>query len=175
MEVIREILNKIDKGKFHIKPITTDGCGKLRRKCDGYVTDLFNRGSDVVFVFHDSDTGEESKIVELRKDLTAKVMAAKPRGRACIVIPIQEIEAWLLADEDAINGSFSKLSIKAYPNPEAVDSPKETIERLSKGANSKPRYTNTTHNRKIAARLDLDKVYKKCPSFAPFYDVVSSL
>jgi hypothetical protein len=136
------------------------------------VTQLFQWGAKVVFVFHDLDRANSD---ELRKTLTEKIGASKTRGRACIIIPIEEIEAWLLADEDAINKSFSRPFISEIASPERIKSPKEFIERKSKAANGKPRYVHTVHNHKIAEKLNLDKVYSKCPSFRPFHDVISSL
>jgi hypothetical protein len=175
IQVVKQLINKINPSKFGFSQFKTDGCGRLRNKCDKYVAALFDKGSDMVFVFHDADTDDNDRLRILRRALSEKVLAAKPRGRACIIIPIQEIEAWLLADEEAINSSFSKLTVKPVSNPEQVKSPKEFIERLSRGANSKPRYSNTTHNNKIAAKLNLRKVYEKCPSYRPFHDIIFSL
>lgn len=171
VEVIKEIIKNIRKIKCSYKAFAPEGCSKVRDKCTKYVTQLFEWGADLVLVFHDLD---RRKIEELRKDLTSRVNAA-PKCRLCIIIPVEEIEAWFLADENAINNSFLRPCIlKGVPSPEKIVDPKGFITRKSR-IHGKPRYSNTTHNGKIASKLDLSKVYIKCPSYRPFHDAITSL
>jgi hypothetical protein len=41
-----------------------------------------------------------------------------------IVVPVQELESWILADDEAITKTISSLSIGIVKQPENIDSPK---------------------------------------------------
>jgi hypothetical protein len=90
----------------------------------------------------------------------------------CVLIPVQEIEAWILADIQAVTKIFSGWLPDEIHNPEAIPSPKEHLEALSRQANRRPRYSHAVHNPRVAQHLDLEKVYRKCPSFRPLKDFV---
>ena len=91
----------------------------------------------------------------------------------CIIVPVQEIEAWILADIEAVTRVFPSWLPAAFAgNPELIDDPKEHLERLSKATNKKPIYHHSTHNRVVAEHLNLNKVRQRCPSFQPLVDFV---
>jgi hypothetical protein len=92
----------------------------------------------------------------------------------CIVVPVQEIEAWVIADEDAIRRVIPTLSIKAVPSPESVGSPKEWLQKESKSGRSKPLYVPTIHNPRVVEHIDLEKLERKCPAFRPLKQFVVS-
>ncbi|MBI5695139.1 MAG: DUF4276 family protein [Nitrospirae bacterium] len=176
VEVVKALIGKITNTKFGIYKVLAKSSGNITTKCIRWIKYLVDiKDSNIVLIVRDSDTGDYKKVNEIRSELEAKAIAAQQKRKVSIIIPVQEIEAWLLADEKAIGGTFSSIAIKPYLHPETIPNPKEEIVRQTKGTNSKSPYSNKTHNKLIAEKLDLDKVYKKCPSFAPFYDVVSSL
>jgi hypothetical protein len=90
----------------------------------------------------------------------------------CVVIPVQELEAWILADIEAAKNIFTSWSPEPVRSPELIESPKEHIEKLSRDAKRKPRYSHATHNERMAKHIDLGKVHSACPSFRPLYDFV---
>jgi len=87
-----------------------------------------------------------------------------------ICIPVQELEAWLLSDPDAIRAA---LNLPVSPNikhpPETINSPKEHLGNLISRASKREKiYMNTVHNEKIAKHVSIDRLRAKCPSFLPF-------
>lgn len=101
-----------------------------------------------------------------------RLAIVKPCGlekSCCIVIPVQELEAWLLADLDAV-----RQVVKRFPparniaSPELINDPKERLERMNADPRGKRSYDHARHNEKVAAHLDLERVRLKCPSYRPF-------
>ena len=92
----------------------------------------------------------------------------RPSGLAqdcCIVIPVQELEAWILADIECASKIFTSWRPSPIENPEGIPDPKEHLEKLSRDSRQRPRYSHAIHNEKMAEHLDLDKVAQKCPAF----------
>jgi hypothetical protein len=170
VEVISLLLEKYTpKNRFAIRRFVGNGCGKLRNKCKTWTETLLKAGCEHVFVFHDLDRNDET---ELRSALQKKLPQHK-FPTALIVIPIEELEAWLLSDEEALRNVFSlKSTPKAYLNCELVRSPKEEIGRLVWTA-AKKRYLNTVHNQRIAEKMSLTKL-RRCTSFSPFDQYVTT-
>ena len=125
-------------------------------------------GVDVVFVHRDTDSPSdsevraaiESAIEELGDELSALVIP---------VVPIQELEAWLLLDETAIRavaGKPSKRMALDLPRPariEATSSPKEILQAalLTASDTTGRRYKDerrrfSEHRRTLLERLDVD-------------------
>ena len=65
--------------------------------------------------------------------------AFRGRRQLVIIIPVQELEAWILADAQAVT-KVSPGQPDDVQNPEAVVKPKEYLQRASRQANSRPRY-----------------------------------
>lgn len=111
---------------------------------------------------------DDKNITQLRIAIEAAIKPC-PITRYLICIPIQEYEAWLLSDPEAIKKVFG---LKKTPNikyhPETINSPKEylgdIVERFSDGYKY---YINTKHNKEISKYIDFSKV-QRCSSFQPF-------
>jgi hypothetical protein len=149
------------------------GCGELCRKAGSQIQILAKKGATHFIICHDSDGNEP-------REIKAKVEAAirekvRDDHDCCIVVPIQEIEAWMIADEHAIRRVIPTLSIKAVSNPESVESPKEWLIGESRKGRSRPLYVPTIHNPRVAEYIDLDVLAKKCPAFQPLKQFVSSI
>jgi hypothetical protein len=131
---------------------------------------LRNLGCKWFVVSYDADgTDWEPR----RDEILARVV--KPAGvePCCVVVPVQEIEAWILADIECATKVFSGWRPDPIQYPENIADPKEYLERLSRDAKKRPRYSHATHNPRIAEHLDLDKVAQKCRSFRPLSDFMS--
>jgi len=157
VDVVTLILEKYAaKNLFSVKKFVGNGCGKLRNKCGAWAKNLVDSGCHHVMLFHDLDRSDEKT---LRATLEAKV-SAKDFPSSFIVIPTEELEAWLLADEVAIQKAFAlSKTPKRIADCEKVQSPKERI-----GTIDKKRYLNTVHNKKIAEHIQLDNI-RRCKSF----------
>jgi hypothetical protein len=92
---------------------------------------------------------------------------------SCIVIPVQELEAWIVADMAKVKRILKSFKPKAVANPEQVASPKELLRRLSQDMHGKSHYDHVAHNELIVPFLDWRIVYRKCPSFRPLYEFIA--
>src|ERR1043166_1036454 len=144
IDVLYELTSKVIRSNtFSFGRFVGHGCGKLRRKGGAWAQDLVDRGCSSVVIIHDLDNREE---LELRCVLEEQIRDLGVRN-SIVLIPIEEIEAWLLADSDALRSVFRMRRTPRVPaHPETIRGPKEYLGEIV-GRNSKTRYINTIHNR----------------------------
>lgn len=164
VEVVTEILSKyMPRNQFSVNHFVGNGCGKVKQKCDSWTKTLINRGCEHIFILHDLDKNNESN---LRKILEKKVHPNIFKN-SLIIIPIEELEAWLLSDSEAIKQVFSlPKAPKKITDCESIQSPKEYLENLVWKIGRK-RYLNTIHNKKISQFMSLENLVR-CSSFTIF-------
>ena len=165
VDVLSILLSKIDpKRVFSVRKFIGHGCGKLRHKCQSWAEQLAREGCGVVILLHDRDRED---VQQLRATLEANFLPC-PVKKHLIVIPVEELEAWLLSDQKALRAAFNlKKEPKCPNNPETVKSPKEKLAELIWRASGKnKRYINTIHNSRIAAHLQISTL-RKCAAFRP--------
>jgi len=163
VEVINEIIAKIATNSYGVKRFVGHGCGKLRAKARMWAENLYQRGCRLLIVVHDLDT---SSLNALREQILAAVTPC-PIPIYLVVIPIRELEAWLLADHQAIRAAFKiKASVPMIRNPEALIRPKEHLRNLVEQRLGKGSYVNTIHNKRIAEKSSVINL-RRCTSFRP--------
>jgi len=118
---------------------------------------------DRFIVCHDADGPDPEPKRQLVMQRIVRPSGLK-KG-CCVVVPVQELEAWILADIECVANVISSWRPQAVDNPEGIPSPKEYVEKLSHDSKRRPRYIHAVHNEKMALHLDLDKVAAKCPAF----------
>jgi hypothetical protein len=114
-------------------------------------------------VCHDADGPDPNEKCDLVME-----KSVKPSGLAkdcCIVIPVQELEAWILADIECGSKVFGWWRPAPIQNPEGIPKPKGHIERLCYSNKPRRRYNHAVDNERMARHLDLDKVARKCAEF----------
>lgn len=148
-----------------VKPKGFDGCGELLRK-GAKQLQLFQRlGFQRFIICYDADGPEPS---HRREQIIQRVVRPSGIGSHCVVVPVQEIEAWILADIEAVTQVFPSWRPRRVEEPpESIQNPKERLEWLSRASNKKPVYSHATHNPIVAKHLNLAVVRARCPSFAP--------
>jgi hypothetical protein len=163
VDVLKEITSRLLKPSVvGFKHFVGNGCGKLRRKCGSWATNLVTKGCPCIIVAHDLDDNEESS---LRLHLVEAIRPAKAKA-SVVLIPKREIEAWLLYDAKAIASAFRETkAFKPPGNPEDLEDPKRTLGDLVWNKYRK-NYLNTVHNAQIAKHANLS-LLKKSKSFAP--------
>ncbi len=148
-----------------------DGCGKLLKDGWKFLKTLPELGCTRFIIAHDADQRDTNKV---KRELIDKII--KPSGvktSICLLlVPVQEIEAWLLADIEAVSNIFKGWRPKPELNPESIVHAKEQLEKLGRLAGGRPRYLPATHNPQLAKHIDLTKVSKRCPSFRPLEEFV---
>jgi Domain of unknown function (DUF4276) len=161
VEVLEALTSKvISENSFAFKHFVGHGCGKLRSKCGAWANALLQRGCTCLVVLHDLDDRQEQ---ELRTSLEASISNVS-FSHSIVIIPIEELEAWLLCDAAALKHVFNMQRKPKVPaNPEDTPSPKEFLTQLI-ARHSKTKYLNTVHNHKIAAQMELSTL-TRCPSF----------
>ena len=171
VKVLEAITEKIiSKNSFSIKKMVGRGCAQLRRKCSRFARNLKDRDCSVLVVIHDLDRASEPALrQQLEKSIGETDFLAK-----IVLLPVEELEAWLLSDPEAIKLTFNMGRLPKIPvMTHTIPSPKEYLERLVR-QNSKSRYVNTIHNHKIARNLKLENIMR-CPSFCPYPSLLESI
>lgn len=164
IEVLYQLTCKvIDEKSFRFSKFVGHGCGKLRRKCRAWAQDLLIRGCTCLVIMHDLD---KKDVNGLRQQLE-KAIEHLRYDASLILIPIEELEAWLLCDAHALKCVFRmKQPPKIPKHPEQIVSPKEYLKSLVK-KNCKKNYINTIHNKMIASNMTIANL-QSCPSFSPY-------
>jgi len=154
----------VPERSFSFSKFIGHGCGKIRSKSGVWANNLIQRGCSHLVVMHDLDRGDE---VRLRSQLSRAVQHLEFK-LILIIIPIEELEAWLLHDAFALKNVFNMKETPKLPNqPEKIKSPKEYLRNLIRKHCGKY-YVNTIHNAKIATLIDITTL-ETCYSFAPYY------
>jgi hypothetical protein len=169
VEVIDVIISKSTAARYSTKSFVGHGCGKIRNKCHEWAENLRERGCRLLILVHDLDAGS---LRELRRAL-ANALGDSPLKPCVIIIPVREIEAWLLADPNAIRTALNiRDPIKRIRNPEGLPRPKEYLRDLIyRTSKKKITYLNTIHNAKIARAGQIAN-FRNCESFKPLQDFI---
>jgi hypothetical protein len=157
--------------RLSVKKKGYDGCGGLCAKGARDIKAWSMQGITRFVVCHDADSNPPSEIRE--KVLKAIVRPSGAEQQCCITVPVQEIEAWLIADEQAITAVIPSFRFKGHNQPETISSPKEWLIKRSEAENGKPLYSPKTFNAAVARRLRFDVVKGKCPSFRAFVECLN--
>jgi len=168
IDILYELTCKLaSENEFSFTKFVGHGCGKLRRKCTAWSHNLVKRGCSHLVVIHDFDSNDEHS---LREELEESVRGIAFTGHL-ILIPVYEIEAWLLSDPLALKQTFSMSKTPKVPaHPERVRDPKEHLRDIV-WKHCKKYYINTIHNRKIASEIRIERL-SVCPSFSSYPEFV---
>ena len=170
ISVLKSLIEKITKTPFSVEYFVGNGCGKIAGKCRSWAQNLSDSGCEYLLVVQDLD---DKKVNELRRDLTA-ALGVSPIAAHTIIIPVREIEAWLLADHTAISKALKLHGAKLVSNPEGIRDPKRHLaELVFRWSKNKRRYVNAIDNPKIAAECSPQNL-GRCPSFAVLRDFVAA-
>lgn len=164
-EVIELLARKIAKKKFAVRSMYGGGCGHILAKSRAWSQVLKAQGCTLLMVVCDLD---ENALADHRNALKGSLHPSAIAKHE-IVVPVKEIEAWLLADHAAITKALG-LPQKAnkQANPESVGDPKKRLfEIVRERSRKRTTYLNTVHNRQIAKEAELSNL-RRCKSFSPF-------
>jgi hypothetical protein len=156
--------------KIGFKQFVGRGCGKIMRKCRAWAEILVRQGCLWVVVVHDCDRNEERA---LRQKLEEAIAGVNTRA-SIVLIPVREIETWLLFDPNAIASAFREGKKPRLPgNPESLQDPKKILGEIVWKTYRK-QYLNTVHNEIIAKNLD-PQFLNRARSFKIYPPFVSTL
>lgn len=168
VEVLKLLAKKITGKTVSAAHFTGKGCGPLKKKTPGWCKSLTQKGCTKILLVHDLDRNDAAT---LRVTLE-EVLARSTTATQAVVIPREELEAWLLSDTSAITSVLNlPKPFKVVHHPENIDSPKEYIrDNVWSLSNKRTQYINSIHNRLIAEKIDVKSIQIKCPSFKDFAD-----
>jgi Domain of unknown function (DUF4276) len=106
--------------------------------------------------------------------LAQVIKKAQVPSETCALVPVQELEAWILADIEQVSEIIAAWRPSPITKPEGIASPKEHLRRLSRDpVTKKARYNEVRDNKRMASHLRLEIVHKKCKSFRPLVKFVA--
>jgi hypothetical protein len=124
---------------------------------------------DMVIVIQDAD-GRDAD--ELEQKMQSKIAGRPPFPVHCCAVR-QAMEAWLLADAEAIRivaeRRSKKGAVKSQRDPEELPNPKQALRELLEG--NKIPYTARV-GAEIAHEMNAQVVSNKCPRFRVFSELV---
>jgi hypothetical protein len=171
IEVMIKRISRQSKMRFAKKSF--DGCGNLLREGAKHLKNLAAAGVSQFIVCIDADGKEVSeRQAEVRTRIFDAASFKQEECNAAIVVPVQEIESWILANASAFNKPFPTWNLKDHKKPESIQDPKRVLEKSTQMHNGRPRYSPKTHNRVAAEHLDIGKLCEVCPSFKNFHAFV---
>ena len=165
VSVLKYLIQKIGPDKtFSLKKFVGYGCGKIIGKGLQWAKNLKDQGCTLLVVVHDLDRRD---LRQLSTELD-EAFKPSPIKKNVIVIPVREIEAWLLSDNLAIQQGLKLPILPSFiSNPEDIlDAKRKLREIVYISSNKKKRYINTIHNEHIASCIDLKNI-RRCSSFQP--------
>jgi hypothetical protein len=157
VQTLKVLVKRLARNEsLRVKTKGYGGCGEMLRK-GARQLQLFKSLSVKRFVVcYDADGPDP----EPKRQLVLEKIV-KPSGLNtgwCVVVPVQELEAWILADIECAVNVFPSWEPSPIGNPEKITEPKEFVEKLSRDSKKRPRYSHAIHNEKMALYLDLRKV-----------------
>jgi hypothetical protein len=172
VEVISALAAKILGRPVPMKHFVGNGCGRIVAKCRGWSKALATQGCSALVLLHDSDERDPE---ELRRTLEKALVGSAIAVRA-VVIPVREVEAWLLADHSAVTAALGlKSNMSRVASPEAIFDPKRRLgEIIFERSGHRTIYVNTIHNTKIANKCKPANL-RRCVSFKPLERFLLSL
>ena len=170
--------------KHIIRKLRNDQSIPIKTKNFNSCGDMLSTGHRIMKLYHDegctsfviSYDSDGQKPIERQKEAYNRIVKASGLNvPSVILVPVEEIEAWILADNKAVQSVIKTWQPVEILHPETVSDPKEHLESITRGANRKARYYHASHNPIVAQHLDLSIVHKKCPSFRPLKDFITEL
>ncbi len=140
------------------------GCTTLRARCHRDIRALASLGTQWFVICHDADNKDPSEVRTLVQEAVYGAIGTISQ-KCFIAVPVQEMEAWLIADEKSIQQIVPGAVFKQENEPEKITSPKDWLISKSRDSDGIAQYQPSMHNERVASLLDLDRVARKCPSF----------
>jgi hypothetical protein len=175
--VLETLARRVAQSPVTLYVSACGGKARLKQKFPGYLRyfEHVHLGNpvDKALVVCDAD---QKPPAELRASLSQETRnrASWPADKLHICIVRQEIETWLLSDENAVNsvaserGGHARIA-RVQEDPENIGDPKARLRTLPSAAGL---VATPAVYQQIASRLDLETLRQRCPSFQEFEQAV---
>ncbi len=190
LKVFKHIVTRLDVSTV-IEPITLDNKKKLIAGCGESTVRLLAEGCERVLIVWDlfpawREDGQKPCRKTDREQIFAALVAAgvapkdfespqvgtADRRKVFLVCIEEELEAWLLADHQAVATILSRDSyqvrVPATKNPEEIDNPKKRLTRFFKQLGG-VEYNDRVHAEKVIKEVaNFRQIARACPTFSRF-------
>lgn len=173
--LINNTLKALGQGDYHKVYVTkrSNGKGQLLNQIGTLVKlSCNNPNLSHIFSFEDLDSNDI-------KDYSQRYIQNVPEEFRKMYIPIfakHEIETWIMSDIKALE-KHGLVHYTDYQNPEdeinSTKKPSIYLDELFRANGLK--YKKTSDGVALLDRLDVETVYKKCPSFKFFVDKITEI
>lgn len=165
-QIISELVKKIlpEGPSFISRP--GGSRGNVIKKYCGWLEEFRNEKVDKALVIIDQDMSCLKALVE---KLQEKIKGRKYNFQVKFHVIKEEIETWLLSDEQAISRVVERNIPRVNETLEDIQQPKEKLKDILSRA--KATYTPDTL-RRIAAESDIEHISYRCPGFQRFRQLV---
>lgn len=165
-EALSELIQKCISNGVKIIARPFSGKGKLIKKFPGFLTEFCHKSVDKALIIRDADNKNPDKLLE---EMRRKIKDLNYPFEVRFIVIVQELETWLLADQEAISKVTKSRSGRTVSgvneNLESIIQPKERLEGILSGA--KVYYTPEVA-REIAKESDISRIEYRCPRFREF-------
>lgn len=164
VDVLYELIGKIAQSKgFVIRKFAANGCGRILGKCCQWAHQLSRQGCTLLVIVHDLDA---RVLAEFRPKIE-QACRPSPIEKHVVIIPVREIEAWLLSDSQAIQKALNlKQKVPHIGDPEALLDPKKMLGETIYLKSAKTKRYVVNDNQRIARKVELKNI-RRCSSFLP--------
>ncbi|MEM0171811.1 MAG: DUF4276 family protein [Conexivisphaerales archaeon] len=131
---------------------------------------LKESGCEKVIVLRDTECEERER---KKEELKQEINELERKGMK-VCFAQCELETWLLADEKAIE-SVTGVKMKEIANPESIGNAKEKIKEIFRKKGARLGYLAVEHAPKIAHKMNVEKLERKCASFKEFISTLKDL
>lgn len=163
-----------------VKPY--EGIADLRRHLGKRVRAEIENGASVVCClvdcYHYPDVPEtltlQDRVAAIQKDLHAEIENADKQSVKIFVV-IQEVETWILADEDVLvrrfKGKYRPQNFSDLESDGKLKHPSQMLKDIFRKHHPlKKAYSKVKDGVAFLKEVDWEKVYKKCPTFKRLID-----
>lgn len=163
---LSELMQKCVSIRMHMVGRPCGPKGDLMKRFPGFLEE-FRYRSDINKALVIRDCGNKDP-GELLNQMRSKIANRSYPFPVKLLVIVKELEAWLLADENAIS-TVTGRTVSPARNPERLTDPKERLKNILSDAGTS--YTAEVA-RKIAAVANIDTIESRCPNFKPFREAV---
>jgi hypothetical protein len=167
---ITEMVRRLSPMGTEIVSRVCGGKKRLMQKFPDYLESFRyqNQGShvDKAIVIRDADCKDPEG---LKGEMESKIEGRNYPFEVRLNIVVQELEAWFLADEEAISRITGREAHCPNQRPESILNPKDTLVRILSEA--RVPYTAAVAQN-IAKEADLEKIGSRCPRFKEFREAI---
>ena len=163
---LAEIIKKCLLSEIEIIARPCGNKSSLMRKFPGFLEEFryANQGTHVnkALVIRDADCKDPDELLE---KMGSKITSRNYPFEVKFIIIVQELETWLLADEDAVSRVTGKTISRVNEDLQSIIQPKEKLKKIL--SDGRVAYTAEVA-REIAKESDLLKIEYCCPGFKKF-------